>query len=64
MTYVPEELFINHLERDKIAENYYDKLAIKADSCIKCGHCESRCPFNVKQEDRMEEINKYFKSLK
>ena len=49
---------------DKIAENHYDKLAIKADSCIKCGHCESRCPFNVKQEDRMEEINKYFKSLK
>lgn len=49
---------------DKIAENHYDKLAIKADSCVKCGHCESRCPFNVKQEDRMEEINKYFKSLK
>ena len=49
---------------DKIAENHYDKLSIKADSCVKCGHCESRCPFNVKQEDRMEEINKYFKSLK
>lgn len=25
-----------------------------------CGHCESRCPFGVKQESRMEEINRYF----
>ena len=49
------------LAGDKIAENHYDKLSIKADSCIKCGHCESRCPFNVKQESRMEEIKRYFK---
>lgn len=46
---------------DKLAKNHYDKLSVKADSCIKCGHCESRCPFNVKQESRMEEINDYFK---
>lgn len=46
---------------DELAKNHYDKLSVKADSCIKCGHCESRCPFNVKQESRMEEINKYFK---
>lgn len=49
------------LTGDKLALNHYDKLTIKADSCIKCGHCESRCPFNVKQEQRMEEINNYFK---
>ncbi len=24
------------------------------------GHCESRCPFAVKQESRMVEIAKYF----
>ncbi|MBE6132660.1 MAG: (4Fe-4S)-binding protein [Erysipelotrichaceae bacterium] len=48
------------LAGDKIAENHYFKLSHKADSCIKCGHCESRCPFNVKQESRMEEINNYF----
>ena len=46
---------------DELAKNHYDKLSVKADSCIKCGHCESRCPFNVKQESRMEEINDYFK---
>lgn len=48
------------LAGDDIAKNHYDKLSIKADSCIKCGHCESRCPFGVKQVERMEEINNYF----
>lgn len=32
----------------------------KADACVKCGHCESRCPFHVKQEKRMEVIDSYF----
>lgn len=49
------------LAGDIIAKNHYTKLSVKADSCIKCGHCESRCPFGVKQESRMEEINNYFK---
>lgn len=31
-----------------------------ADSCIHCGHCESRCPFHVKQIARMEEIESFF----
>jgi len=45
---------------DNIAANHYDKLSIKADACLHCGHCESRCPFSVKQESRMMEINEYF----
>jgi len=45
---------------DAIAANHYDKLSVKADSCLHCGHCESRCPFGVKQKSRMEEISRYF----
>ncbi len=45
---------------DAMAANHYSKLAVKADACLQCGHCESRCPFGVKQENRMEEIRNYF----
>lgn len=48
------------LAGDEIAKNHYTKLFVKADACIKCGHCDKRCPFGVKQVKRMEEINKYF----
>lgn len=48
------------LAGDGIAKNHYAKLFVKADACIKCGHCDKRCPFGVKQVKRMEEINKYF----
>ena len=48
------------LAGDTLAANHYTKLTVKADACLKCGHCESRCPFVVKQENRMEEINQYF----
>ena len=50
------------LAGDLIAQNHYTKLSVKADACLKCGHCESRCPFSVKQESRMTEIDKYFSS--
>ena len=46
---------------DEMARGHYMKLHIQADACTKCGHCESRCPFHVKQETRMEEINQFFK---
>ena len=49
------------LAGDKMAKGHYEKLPIHADACVKCGHCESRCPFRVKQETRMAEINQYFK---
>ncbi|MBQ8611995.1 MAG: aldo/keto reductase [Oscillospiraceae bacterium] len=45
---------------DAIAAGHYDKLSVKADACLHCGHCESRCPFHVKQEARMEAIGAYF----
>ena len=48
------------LAGDTIAANHYTKLSVNADACLHCGHCESRCPFGVKQESRMEEIARYF----
>ena len=49
------------LAGDEMAKGHYEKLPIHADACVKCGHCESRCPFHVKQETRMAEIAEYFK---
>lgn len=46
---------------DQIAAGHYDKLSIKADACVECGHCDSRCPFGVKQSQRMGEIALWFK---
>ena len=48
------------LAGDEMAKGHYEKLPIHADACVQCGHCESRCPFHVKQENRMKEINTYF----
>lgn len=45
---------------DSMAAEHYRNLEIKADACVQCGHCESRCPFHVKQENRMKEIATYF----
>ena len=52
------------LAGDAIAANHYTKLSVQADACLHCGHCESRCPFGVKQEDRMKEIDAWFATRK
>ena len=48
------------LAGDIMAHNHYDKISVKANACVKCGHCTKRCPFKVKQEERMTDIAKYF----
>ncbi len=48
------------LAGDEMAKEHYRKLPIRADACVQCGHCESRCPFHVKQVARMREIAAYF----
>lgn len=48
------------LAGDKMAHNHYDKLVVKADACLECGHCDKRCPFQVKQQEKMAEIKVYF----
>lgn len=45
---------------DPMAAEHYRNLEVRADACVRCGHCESRCPFHVKQENRMKEIAAYF----
>ena len=52
------------LAGDEIAANHYTKLSIKADACLYCGHCEGRCPFGVKQESRMTQIDGFFSRLR
>lgn len=50
------------LAGDEMAANHYEKLSVKADSCISCSHCDSRCPFGVAQSEKMAKINEYFGS--
>ena len=45
---------------DALAIEHYKKLTVNASDCIKCGYCDSRCPFSVNQSERMSEINEYF----
>ena len=45
---------------DELARDHYRKLEKNAGGCIKCGHCNSRCPFHVDQMARMEKIKNYF----
>lgn len=45
---------------DDMAKSHYENLAVKADACIGCGHCNRRCPFHVDQVARMKEIHAYF----
>ncbi len=48
------------LAGDSIAAGHYDKLTLTAASCLQCGHCDSRCPFQVEQMSRMRKITNYF----
>ena len=36
---------------DSMAEEHYRNLETKVDTCAQCRHCESRCPFHVKQDE-------------
>ncbi len=45
---------------DPLAAGHYGKLYHKASECLRCGHCDARCPFKVAQSRRMAEIAEYF----
>lgn len=45
---------------DDLARDHYLTLDHRAGECIGCGHCDSRCPFDVRQSARMAEIAAYF----
>ena len=48
------------LQGDTMAENHYLTMEKKASDCIRCGHCNHRCPFKAAQMERMDEIKSYF----
>ena len=45
---------------DLLAVEHYKTLDKNASDCIKCGHCDKRCPFHVKQSEKMNEIASFF----
>lgn len=45
---------------DDLARSHYLNLEKKAADCLKCGHCNHRCPFHVDQMAKMDEIREYF----
>ena len=45
---------------DELAVDHYKHLALHAEACNQCGHCNRRCPFHVDQMARMKEIDAYF----
>ena len=45
---------------DPLAADHYKKLTRHASHGVSCGHCDSRCPFQVRQADRMREIAAWF----
>lgn len=44
---------------DNLAVEHYKTLTKNASDCVKCGHCDKRCPFKVKQSVRMAEIKDF-----
>ena len=47
---------------DKPAVEHYRTLEKNAANCVRCGHCDSRCPFSVQQSKRMQEIREFMES--
>lgn len=45
---------------DAMAADHYRKIDLHAGDCTGCGHCDNRCPFNVQQSKRMQEIAQHF----
>ncbi|MGX8687091.1 MAG: aldo/keto reductase [bacterium] len=44
---------------DGMAREHYRALSKTASDCVSCGHCDSRCPFHVRQSERMQEIRAF-----
>jgi predicted aldo/keto reductase-like oxidoreductase len=42
----------------------YDAFSVKASSCIRCGECQKRCPFDVEIMKKMEKSMAIFKVIK
>ena len=45
---------------DAMAAEHYRTMERTASDCVRCGHCDRRCPFHVAQGQRMGAISEYF----
>ncbi|MDE7186519.1 MAG: 4Fe-4S dicluster domain-containing protein, partial [Lachnospiraceae bacterium] len=48
------------LAGDIMADDHYARLEKHASDCMDCGHCDNRCPFRLKQSERMKQIAEHF----
>lgn len=48
-----------HMVPETVRE-HYGALKVKAGSCVKCGACETRCPFDVKITEHMQKAYEIF----
>lgn len=48
---------------DKMALQHYRALSKSAGDCTGCGHCDRRCPFLVRQSERMQEIRAFMEKV-
>ncbi|MDO4491727.1 MAG: 4Fe-4S dicluster domain-containing protein [Lachnospiraceae bacterium] len=51
------------VQGDKDAVSAYRELYRKADDCIRCKHCNRKCPNKVSQMGRMKKIKEYFAGI-
>jgi Predicted oxidoreductases of the aldo/keto reductase family len=52
-------LFVNYLRHYGLADwakERYAGVKVKADACVKCGICETRCPYDLKIRDMLEKV--------
>ena len=59
-------LFAGYLQRYDLGSWGYDRyqsLPVKADACIECGVCESRCPYHLPIRDMLKKCVKDFKEF-
>ena len=57
-------LFANYLRRYGLAgwaKERYDAMPVKADACVKCGVCETRCPYDLPIRAMLEQVAKDMK---
>lgn len=47
--------------REDIARGMYAQLPIRANACTECGHCEEKCPFELKIIERMKGMDAKFR---
>ncbi len=54
------DLGTQHSETPATVRAHYEALPVHASDCIRCGLCETRCPFHVRVAERMKTVAAYF----